>query len=70
MAVHKVEICPWLHRESARHNKAHENVLTWQMRHRHIKHVLSHDKRELLFHEDRDYEEFKKTWHHWYKELY
>ena len=70
MAVHKVEICPYLHRESKRQNTAHANVLTWQMQHREIKHVLSHDKRELLFHEDKYFEEFKKTWPHYWKKIY
>lgn len=70
MAVVKVEICPYLQRESRFQNKQHENVLNWQMRHREIKHVLSHDKREILFHEEKYFEEFKKTWHHWYKRIY
>jgi hypothetical protein len=70
MAVVKVEICPYLHRESRFQTQQHAKVLDWQRRHREIKHVLSHDKREILFHEEKYFEQFKETWHHWYKLVY
>jgi len=70
MAAHKVEICQYLHKETQTQNKAHERILTWQMNHRWVKHQLSHDKRELLFWFDEDYEEFKRTWQYYYKDIY
>ena len=59
MAVIKIEICPYTQKEGTFQNEQHGRILNWQRKNMSVKHVLSHDKREILFHEEKYYKKLK-----------
>ena len=70
MGVIKIEICPYTQKEGTFQNEQHGRILKWQRQNMSEKHVLSHDKRELLFHEEKYYKKFQDTWSYYYRRIY
>lgn len=70
MAAHRIELCLFSQKDSRISNQAHADIMAWQRKYPHIRHRLSHDKREVTFDDTKYFNMFKETYKHWFRQIY
>ena len=66
----KIEICSFTDFKGGKTGRIHGDFIFWQQKNRTVKCKLSHDKRYVLFDDEKEFEKFTSSWGKPWRKIY